>query len=168
MKHTYTYLVTVALLLGLGCSGKITVDAEAQKFIGTWVGKPEMSDADMAEMRQQTSEENIKFLQEKMVWTVEIYGDGTYQMEIPKIFVEIPPFKDTWSLDGDKLTLASSSASVRWSGSGDDEPGWDDMSNAEITPDNEPMVLRVEANGTELVWIDDANQTTSHVVFRRK
>ena len=177
MKHTLALLLAASLVVGcsyeerLESSGESevetvagTVEYDAAKFVGKWVGRTEMSDEGVAKMRETMSEDELQewlVTMKEMAPTLELLEDGTYSMSNP--LLEFPT-KDTWTLAGDKLTLASSGyrTSGSWNGT------FADMTEDDIVPNKEPMDLSVESDGTELVMADETAVMNFRIVFTKE
>ena len=151
-------LLFAAILLP-GCSGDPSAEASdfsetaseysADQFVGTWISKAEMPEAELERMRETWSDEEIKDSLEGMHWlepTIELFKDGTAIMSHPMLE---SPIKDTWTLDGDTLTLASSYVALS-------HIGIVSKNDRSFIPNRAqhidwPFELGVKAGGTELV-----------------
>lgn len=163
MKRIQTSLAVIAALICCSCAKKITIDGESQEFMGSWIGSIELSSAEIAEAKRTMNAESFSALQGVLTIEFELLGDGTYRMSMSTMKV---PFEDTWYLDGNTLTLASSGVSGESSDSGDESSS--NLREEDMVPNKVPMFLGVEADGEELVWRNGAQNTESRFVFKRK
>ncbi len=176
MKHALAILLVASLIVGCGTDSASSNDdpvpaalsADAKNLVGKWVGRPETSDEDIARMRETMSEEQIEALLsmiEEMEPTLELFEDGTYSMSNAMLQF---PIKDTWTLDGDTLTLASSGVSFSRSGAAEDLSDFEGFKEEDMVPNKDPLNLSVESDGTELVMGDSTGEMTSRLVYTKE